>query len=73
MFLCVIIYEFFYSCFQFMDFTSLQATLPDPHVPAEYSGNLAESWISQNSTVPYIPSVPHGKPPLHSKLILTYK
>jgi hypothetical protein len=44
----------------FMDFTSLQATLPDPHVPAEYSGNLAESWISQNSTVPYIPSVPHG-------------
>ncbi|KAK1667673.1 hypothetical protein QYE76_055832 [Lolium multiflorum] len=44
----------------FMDFTSLQATLPDPHVPAEYSGNLAEPWISQNSTVPYIPSVPHG-------------
>lgn len=44
----------------FMDLTSLQATLPDPQVPAEYSGNLAESWISQNSTVPYIPSAPQG-------------
>lgn len=44
----------------FMDLTSLQATLPDPHVPSEYSGDLAESWISQNSTVPYIPSAPQG-------------
>ncbi|CAM0883116.1 unnamed protein product [Alopecurus aequalis] len=44
----------------FMDLTSLQATLPDPHVPAEYSGNLAESWISHNSTMPYIPSAPQG-------------
>ncbi|KAM0898386.1 hypothetical protein ACQ4PT_021980 [Festuca glaucescens] len=44
----------------FMDFTSLQATLPDPNVPAEYSGNLAESWISQNSAVPYIPSMSQG-------------
>jgi hypothetical protein len=56
-----------------MDLTSLQATLPDPHVPAEYSGNLAEPWISQNSTVPYIPSAPQGNVHLHSKLILTYK
>uniref|UniRef100_A0ACD5WHC1 Uncharacterized protein n=1 Tax=Avena sativa TaxID=4498 RepID=A0ACD5WHC1_AVESA len=48
----------------FMDLTSLQASLPDPHVPAEYSGDLAESWISQNLTVPmtmpYIPSAPQG-------------
>lgn len=44
----------------FMDLTSLQASLPDPHVPAEYSGDLAESWISQNLTMPYIPSAPQG-------------
>lgn len=45
----------------FMDLTSLQAALPQPSVPAEYSGNLAESWISQNSTVPYIPSGSQGE------------
>ena len=44
----------------FMDLTSLKATLPDPHVPAEYAGNLTESWISQNSTMPYIPSGSEG-------------
>lgn len=44
----------------FMDLTSLQATLPDPHVPTEYSGNLTEPWIPQNSTVPYIPSASQG-------------
>lgn len=44
----------------FMDLTSLQATLPDPHVPEEYSVSLAEPWMSQNSTVPYIPSASQG-------------
>ncbi|KAF7063759.1 hypothetical protein CFC21_070252 [Triticum aestivum] len=44
----------------FMDLTSLQATLPDTHLPAEYSINLAEPWMSQNSTVPYIPSASQG-------------
>ncbi|XP_048568249.1 probable ADP-ribosylation factor GTPase-activating protein AGD14 [Triticum urartu] len=44
----------------FMDLTSLQATLPDTHLPAEYSVNLAEPWMSQNSTVPYIPSASQG-------------
>lgn len=53
-----------------MDLTSLQATLPDPHVPEEYSVSLAEPWMSQNSTVPYIPSASQGNLPLHAKLIL---
>ncbi|KAI5003310.1 hypothetical protein ZWY2020_030470 [Hordeum vulgare] len=44
----------------FMDLTSLQATLPDPHVPEEYSVSLAEPWMSQNSTVQYIPSASQG-------------
>lgn len=50
----------FYFSFQFMDLTSLQATLPDPHVPTENTGNLTGSWISQNSSVPYIPSASQG-------------
>ncbi|KAL6616265.1 hypothetical protein ACP70R_038535 [Stipagrostis hirtigluma subsp. patula] len=45
----------------FMDLTSLQDSLPDPHAPADYSGRtLTEPWISQNSTMPYIPSGPQG-------------
>ncbi|OEL38656.1 putative ADP-ribosylation factor GTPase-activating protein AGD14 [Dichanthelium oligosanthes] len=44
----------------FMDLTSLQETLPDPHTTPDYSGSLAQPWISQNSTMPYIPSGPQG-------------
>ncbi|CAO2197191.1 unnamed protein product [Urochloa humidicola] len=44
----------------FMDLTSLQETLPDPHAPMDYSGGLAQPWISQNSTMPYIPPGPQG-------------
>ncbi|KAL6853546.1 hypothetical protein ACP4OV_019575 [Aristida adscensionis] len=45
----------------FMDLTSLQDSLPDPHAPVDYSGrSLTEPWISQNSTIPYIPSGPQG-------------
>ena len=50
----------FGSLFQFMDLTSLQETLPDPHTPTDYSGSLTEPWISQNSTMSYIPSGPQG-------------
>lgn len=46
--------------FQFMDLTSLQETLPDPHIATDYSGSLTEPWISQNSTMSYIPSGPQG-------------
>jgi hypothetical protein len=44
----------------FMDLTSLQATLPDPHASKNYSGSLAEPWISQNSTLPYVLHGPQG-------------
>ncbi|WVZ68450.1 hypothetical protein U9M48_017387 [Paspalum notatum var. saurae] len=44
----------------FMDLTSLQETLPDPLAHKDYSGSLTEPWISQNSTLPYIPSGPQG-------------
>ncbi|CAO2195042.1 unnamed protein product [Urochloa humidicola] len=44
----------------FMDLTSLQETLPDPHTTTDYSGGLTQPWISQNSTMPYIPSGPQG-------------
>jgi len=50
----------FGSLFQFMDLTSLQETLPDPRTPTNYSGSLTEPWISQNSTMSYIPSGPQG-------------
>ncbi|PAN27895.1 hypothetical protein PAHAL_5G115800 [Panicum hallii] len=44
----------------FMDLTSLQDTLPDLHTTTDYSGSLAQSWVSQNSTMPYVPSGPQG-------------
>ncbi|CAL4946878.1 unnamed protein product [Urochloa decumbens] len=44
----------------FMDLTSLQETLPDPHATTDYSGGLTQPWIYQNSTMPYIPSGPQG-------------
>lgn len=44
----------------FMDLTSLQETLPDHHTLTDYSGSLTEPWISQNSTMSYIPSGPQG-------------
>ncbi|BAB90399.1 putative ARF GAP-like zinc finger-containing protein ZiGA4 [Oryza sativa Japonica Group] len=43
----------------FMDLTSLQETLPNPHVNTDYS-NLTESWIPHNSNMPYISSGPQG-------------
>lgn len=57
----------FGSPFQFMDLTSLQETLPDHHTLTDYSGSLTEPWISQNSTMSYIPSGPQGS---YSWLIL---
>jgi len=44
----------------FMDLTSLQDTLPDLHTTTDYSGSLAQPWVSQNSTMPYIHSGPQG-------------
>ncbi|TVU36570.1 hypothetical protein EJB05_18508 [Eragrostis curvula] len=44
----------------FVDLTSLQETLPDPHAPTDYSGTLPETWMPQNSTMPYIPPEPQG-------------
>ncbi|KAG8055012.1 hypothetical protein GUJ93_ZPchr0001g31025 [Zizania palustris] len=44
----------------FMDLTSLQATLPNPCVNTDYSGNLTESWISQDSNMLYISSGTQG-------------
>jgi len=44
----------------FMDLTSLQDTLPDLHTTTDYSGSLAQPWVSQNSAMPYIPSGPQG-------------
>ncbi|XP_062207220.1 probable ADP-ribosylation factor GTPase-activating protein AGD14 isoform X2 [Phragmites australis] len=44
----------------FMDLTSLQETLPDLHAPTDYSRSFTEPWDSQNSTLPYIPSMPQG-------------
>ncbi|XP_062181081.1 uncharacterized protein LOC133885382 [Phragmites australis] len=44
----------------FMDLTSLQETLPDPHAPTDYPGSFTEPWVSQNTTLPYIPSGPQG-------------
>jgi len=52
--------ELFCSFFQFMDLTSLQDTLPDLHTTTDYSGSLAQPWVSQNSALPYIPSGPQG-------------
>uniref|UniRef100_A0A0E0FUU0 Arf-GAP domain-containing protein n=1 Tax=Oryza nivara TaxID=4536 RepID=A0A0E0FUU0_ORYNI len=43
----------------FMDLTSLQEMLPNPHVNTDYS-NLTESWIPHNSNMPYISSGPQG-------------
>uniref|UniRef100_A0A0A9CNH8 Uncharacterized protein n=1 Tax=Arundo donax TaxID=35708 RepID=A0A0A9CNH8_ARUDO len=43
-----------------MDLTSLQETLPDPHAPNDYSGSFTEPWVSQNTTLPYIPSGRQG-------------
>jgi len=40
--------------------TSLQDTLPDLHTTTDYSGSLAQPWVSQNSTMPYIHSGPQG-------------
>jgi hypothetical protein len=57
--------ELFCSFFQFMDLTSLQDTLPDLHTTTDYSGSLAQSWVSQNSTMPYVPSGPQGICLLH--------
>ena len=57
--------SFFCSFFQFMDLTSLQDTLPDLHTTTDYSGSLAQPWVSQNSAMPYIPSGPQGICPLH--------
>lgn len=49
-----------------MDLTSLQETLPDPHTTTtDYSGSLAQPWISQDSTMLYIPSGPQGICPLY--------
>uniref|UniRef100_A0A0A9CUK0 Arf-GAP domain-containing protein n=1 Tax=Arundo donax TaxID=35708 RepID=A0A0A9CUK0_ARUDO len=45
---------------EFMDLTSLQETLPDPHAPTDYSGSVTEPCVSQNTTLPYIPSGPQG-------------
>ncbi|XP_040378163.1 LOW QUALITY PROTEIN: probable ADP-ribosylation factor GTPase-activating protein AGD14 [Oryza brachyantha] len=43
----------------FMDLTSLQAALPNPHVNSDYS-NLTEPWIPHNSSMPYISSGQQG-------------
>ncbi|KAF0892112.1 hypothetical protein E2562_013491 [Oryza meyeriana var. granulata] len=43
----------------FMDLTSLQATLPNPHVNTDYP-NLTDSWVPHNSNMPYISSGPQG-------------
>ena len=48
-----------------MDLTSLQDTLPDLHTTTDYSGSLAQPWVSQNSTMPYIHSGPQGICLLH--------
>ncbi|KAG8078263.1 hypothetical protein GUJ93_ZPchr0007g3496 [Zizania palustris] len=44
----------------FLDLTSLQATLPNPHVNTVYSGNLTESWIAHDSNMSQISSGPQG-------------
>ncbi|GJN17379.1 hypothetical protein PR202_gb04440 [Eleusine coracana subsp. coracana] len=44
----------------FMDLTSLQTTLPDPHASKDYLCSLTEPWVSQNPAMPYIPPSPQG-------------
>ncbi|XP_008807338.2 probable ADP-ribosylation factor GTPase-activating protein AGD14 isoform X1 [Phoenix dactylifera] len=44
----------------FLDMSSLEAALPNPQLPTDYIGGLAQPWFPQNSATAYIPSLPEG-------------
>ncbi|KAG1365556.1 Arf GTPase activating protein [Cocos nucifera] len=44
----------------FLDMSSLEAALPNPQLPTEYIGGLAQPWFPQNSATAYTPSLPEG-------------
>ena len=41
--------------------SSLEAALPNPQLPTDYIGGLAQPWFPQNSATAYSPSLPEGK------------
>ncbi|XP_042509887.1 probable ADP-ribosylation factor GTPase-activating protein AGD14 [Macadamia integrifolia] len=45
---------------QFLDMSSLQATLPNPQLPPAFLGNLSQPWFPQNPVTPYISAAPQG-------------
>nr|XP_029122653.1 probable ADP-ribosylation factor GTPase-activating protein AGD14 isoform X2 [Elaeis guineensis] len=44
----------------YLDMSSLEAALPNPQLPTDYIGGLAQPWFPQNSATAYSPSLPEG-------------
>ncbi|XP_068663783.1 probable ADP-ribosylation factor GTPase-activating protein AGD14 isoform X2 [Aristolochia californica] len=45
---------------EFLDMTSLQATLPDPSIQTAFLGSVTHPWFPQNPVASYIPTVRQG-------------
>ncbi|KAJ9185719.1 hypothetical protein P3X46_005316 [Hevea brasiliensis] len=44
----------------FLDMSSFQSALPNPHLPSPFLGGVTEPWFPQDSATTYIPAVPQG-------------
>ncbi|KDP39625.1 hypothetical protein JCGZ_02645 [Jatropha curcas] len=44
----------------FLDMSSLQAALPNNHMPSTFLGGVAEPWFPQDPVTTYIPAAPQG-------------